>query len=55
MPYSLWLGPVAGVFMKEPMDIWDIWPGYRGAAPGNPFLSQDIVGRTFYGICSIPP
>lgn len=27
-----WLGPAAGVFMKEPLDIW---PGYRGAAPGG--------------------
>lgn len=27
--------------MKDPMDIW---PEHRGAAPGNSFLSQDIVG-----------
>lgn len=30
-----WLGPVAGVFMKQSLDIW---PGYRGAAPDGSFL-----------------
>lgn len=37
--WILWLDPVMGVSMKEPIDIW---PGSRGAAPGSScFFVQD--------------